>query len=99
MEKSNALQDVEAKLEQLTEQAYTLFYSYRIKRLSDVCTLCCIDQEEEKRLVSVTAKGVNRNNLESYATAAFAYNPSCPDEFKHFLPRYLALLKDFDTPQ
>ncbi|MGV6808294.1 MAG: hypothetical protein ACWA5U_00285 [bacterium] len=99
MQRNTTLQDVEKQLEQLTEQAYTLFYSYRIKRLSDVCTVCCIDREEEKRLVSVTAKGVNRNDLELYANAAFANNPSCPDEFKHFLPCYLALLKDFDTPK
>ena len=92
------LQEVETHLEDLTEQAYQVFGKYRVKQLRDVCTVCCISKEEENHLLAVSAGGLSCEDLSTYATAAFATQPDAPDEFRHFLPRYLELLKDFETP-
>lgn len=91
-------QEADVDLNRLTEQAYQVFGKYRIKRLMDVCTVCCINKEEQERLLSVAPYGLSCEDLSLYATAAFASQPAYPDEFKHFLPRYLELLKDFDSP-
>lgn len=98
METATTLQEIDTRLEALVEEAYQAFGKYRVKRLLDVCTVCCIDREEENRLVTLSVAGISHEDLNTYATAAFAALPSVPEEFKHFLPRYLELLKDFAIP-
>lgn len=89
---------MDTRLDALTERAYQVFGGYRVKQLKDVCTVCCIDKEEHSRLLAVSPSGLSCESLRTYATAAFASEPTYPDEFKHFLPRYLELLKGFESP-
>lgn len=98
MDTAASLQAIDTQLDELTKQAYQVFGGYRVKQLNDVCTVCCIDKEGHSRLLAVAPYGLSCEDLSLYATAAFASQPDFPDEFKYFLPRYLELLKDFESP-
>ncbi len=79
--------------EQLTyiiEQSYNSFGNYKVTKPLDICTACCVTDEEENSLVSLNVRQIPFELLYTYNTAA---KPEKPDieEFKHFLPRFLEL--------
>jgi hypothetical protein len=84
-------------LAQTVERAYQLFATYPITKPLDVCTDCCITEEEEKELLKRPVRDISKETLSHYTTGASSGNTPI-HEIKHFLPRYLHLISQFDFP-
>lgn len=86
-------------LEEIVEKSYKLFESYTIGQTLDVCKRCCVSDADEARLINTPLRAVSSSVLRSgYFESARAYSDRELWEMKHFLPRVLALVSNFDFP-
>lgn len=81
-------------LKAIIEKSYDVFSPYKVSKPLDVCTVCCMTEDEENRLISLGVRFIPFDLLYSYNTAAKTAKPNI-DEFKHFLPRFLELTAEF----
>jgi hypothetical protein len=85
-------------LQQIVEKGYQLFAAYQAKPPLDICTAgCCIDPAEAALLARLPVKEIPVDLLRLYTNGAKS-NSTPPAEVKHFLPRYLELIAQFDIP-
>jgi hypothetical protein len=84
--------------QQIVEKAYQLFAEYQVKPPLDICTAgCCMDPAEAALLASLPVREIPVDLLRLYTNGAKS-NSTPPEEIKHFLPRYLELIAQFDIP-
>lgn len=69
-----------------------------MKKIQDSCTYCCISGEEEKALLGTTKSRISPDLLSIYNDSAFSNSNLNVNEFKYFLPRYLDIIRNFDSP-
>ncbi|RZJ92837.1 MAG: hypothetical protein EOO60_06840 [Hymenobacter sp.] len=88
-----------ADLQAIISEAYTLFSPYTIGNTLDVCKACCITDAEERELVSTPLHTVSSDLFfRAYYESARRYTPRELWEMKHFLPRILELVSEYDFP-
>lgn len=86
-------------LDEIVEKSYRLFANYTIGQNLDVCKRCCVSDADEGRLVNTPLREVSSSVLRSgYFESARAYSDRELWEMKHFLPRVLELVSNFDFP-
>lgn len=84
-------------MEEIIKEAYSLFENYKVQSPLDICTECCMDKKDEGLLASLPVKDIPKRLLMAYNDgAATAKTPV--NELKHFLPRYIELIGNFDFP-
>jgi len=81
----------------IIDKGYSLFQNYHISKIENACTFCCLNEEEINQLLYLNIKDIPVELLSTYNDSAQAYEPEIR-EFKHFLPRYLDLVYNFDFP-
>lgn len=84
-------------LKKIIEDAYRVFGTYKVTKPLDVCTACCVTDDEENDLVNLDVRYISHNLLTTYNNAAKPERPEL-NEFKHFLPRFLDLTAQFKYP-
>lgn len=84
-------------LKEIIDSAYEIFSKYRANRPLDVCTECCMDIAEEAKLASLPVGQIPVELLSNYNDSAKPEKTSI-EEVKHFLPRYLELISEFNFP-
>ncbi len=84
-------------LKEIIDSAYEVFSKYRANRPLDVCTDCCMKIEDEARLASLPVKQIPLELLSEYNDGAKPAKTTI-EEIKHFLPRYLELISEFNFP-
>ena len=88
-----------ATLPALVEAAYSLFAPYPIGSTLSVCKACCVSEAEERELVNTPLRAVSRQLLDdAYYASARNYSDQERGEMKHFLPRVLELVTQFEFP-
>ena len=86
-------------LNELIEKSYQVFKNYTVGKTLDVCKACCITDAEERELVNTPLRLVSRTLLQnSYYESARRYSDQELHEMKHFLPKVLELVADFEFP-
>lgn len=81
----------------IIQEAYQLFQPYKAVVPLDICTDCCMASNDANLLANLPVKEIPKNLLMEYNDgAATAKTPI--DELKHFLPKYLELIWNFDFP-
>lgn len=86
-------------LNEIVEKSYKLFESYTIGQTLDVCKRCCVSDADEALLVNTPLREVSSLVLRSgYFESARAYTDRELWEMKHFLPKVLELVSEFDFP-
>lgn len=87
------------QLDELIEKSYQLFESYTIGKTLQICKGCCVTDEEEAELVNTPLRAVSSRLLwTAYYESARNYSDRELWEMKHFLPRVLELVNNFDFP-
>lgn len=84
-------------LSETIENAYTLFAKYKPARPLDICTACCMTPEAEGQLANANVRQIPMELLATYNDGAKPEKTRI-DEVKHFLPRYLDLIGQFQFP-
>ncbi len=84
-------------LSEIIEQSYSLFAMYHPSRPLDICTDCCMTPEEEGKLAGLPVREIPRDLLSYYNDGAKPEKTRI-EEIKHFLPRYLDLIGNFQFP-
>lgn len=85
-------------IKKTVERAYEIFSKYRADRPLDVCTEeCCMKVEDEGRLASLPVRQISVELLTTYNDSAKPEKTRI-EEVKHFLPRYLELISEFNFP-
>ncbi len=79
------------------ENIYSSFSKYRANRPLDICTNCCMTLENENLLASLPLKNISKELLAEYNDGACT-GLTPINELKHFLPRYLDLIAQFEFP-
>ncbi len=82
---------------EIIENAYQIFGKYKLKQDLDVCTHCCVTQEEKLELEKQYLKEISHDLIYLHNTAATSNKPPI-EEFKYFLPRYLELISKNKFP-
>ncbi|RZK28481.1 MAG: hypothetical protein EOO63_11170 [Hymenobacter sp.] len=86
-------------LQNIVKEAYALFAPYTIGKTLDVCKACCITDAEEQELVSTPLRSISSDLFfRAYYESARRYSARELREMKHFLPRVLELVSDYDFP-
>ena len=86
-------------LPQIIDAAYELFAPYTVGATLDVCKVCCISDAEEQELLRTPLREVSAAVLDAgYFYSARSYSEREHWELKHFLPRLLELVAQFDFP-
>ena len=86
-------------LQTIVREAYALFAPYTIGRTLDVCKLCCVTDAEEKELVETPLAAVSADLFaRAYYASARSHSESELWQMKHFLPRVLELVGDYEFP-
>ena len=86
-------------LEELIEHSYTLFEKYTIGKTLDVCKRCCVSDSDEAALVNTPLRQITAQQLRSgYFESARSHSDQELWEMKHFLPRVLELMANFEVP-
>ncbi len=86
-------------LQTIVRDAYSLFASYTIGRTLDVCKLCCVTDAEEKELVETPLPAISADLFaRAYYASARGHSESELWEMKHFLPRVLELVGNYEFP-
>ncbi|MFN4151219.1 MAG: hypothetical protein ACK4IX_09770 [Candidatus Sericytochromatia bacterium] len=86
-------------IEEILENAYQLFDKYKIGDKLQLCIPCCVSIDEEKQLVNTPLRKISRDLLNSaYYESARCYSDRELWEMKHFLPRVLELVCEFEFP-
>lgn len=87
------------ELDKLIEQSYKLFEDYTIGKTLQVCKACCVTDAQEAELVNTPLRTVSSNLLwTAYYESASYRSERELWEMKHFLPRVLELVNEFDFP-
>jgi hypothetical protein len=86
-----------ADLQAIVDRAYKTFSKYRVSGQLDVCTVCCVTKDEERKLLALDVRSIPQELLYTWNHAAKSDSPDLT-EFKHFLPRILDLIAQFDWP-
>ena len=84
-------------LRETIDRAYKEFSKYSATLPLDVCTDCCMTIEETTTLASISVDSIPKDLLSSYNDSAKPEKTEI-QEVKHFLPRYLELISDFNFP-
>ncbi|MDO5105518.1 hypothetical protein [Capnocytophaga sp.] len=82
--------EMSPEMQLLITEAYTLFLRPVGRFLTDVCTNCCVSEENEQLLVSTPVNQLSEDLIYEYLDAA--YTDQRTNEIAHFLPRVLELL-------
>ncbi|MGI4872422.1 MAG: hypothetical protein ACRYFX_14740 [Janthinobacterium lividum] len=86
-------------LNTLVKAAYELFAPYTIGKTLQLCKACCVTDAEEKALVETPLRQVSRDLMQnSYYESARNGSDRELWEMKHFLPRVLELVTNFEFP-
>jgi len=87
------------ELNELIEKASKIFESYKIGKTLAVCKACCVTDDEEAELVNSPLRTTTSNILwRAYYESARNFSDRELLEMKHFLPRVLELVNNFDVP-
>ncbi|MES2732348.1 MAG: hypothetical protein V4714_11380 [Bacteroidota bacterium] len=84
-------------LKETVEKLYEQFSTYKAVRPLDICTYCCMSIENEELLASLLVREIPKDLLAEYNDGASTAKTPI-DELKHFLPRYLELISQFEFP-
>ncbi|MBK9381586.1 MAG: hypothetical protein IPN39_09675 [Chitinophagaceae bacterium] len=84
-------------LTEIIDKSYGLFAKYNPKKPLDICTDCCMKPEDEAKLASLPVRQIPKDLLADYNDGAKP-NKTTIEEVKHFLPRYLDLIAQFQFP-
>jgi hypothetical protein len=85
-------------LTEIIDNAYVLFSKHRVEIPLEVCTEgCCMKPEDENRLASLPVRQIPVDLLSEYNDSAKPEKTRI-SEVKHFLPRYLDLIGQFQFP-
>jgi hypothetical protein len=84
-------------LQSLLTKAYQLFAHYPASEPLDICTACCMEPQEAQRLAKMPVSEIPMDLLRIYTNGAKT-DRTPPAELKHFLPRYLELIAQFNIP-
>ena len=84
-------------LRETIDKAYKEFSKYSATLPLDVCTDCCMTIEETTTLASISVNSIPKDLLSSYNDSVKPEKTEI-QEVKHFLPRYLELISDFNYP-
>jgi len=84
-------------MREIVNKGYELFAQYRVNRPLDVCTDCCMTIEDESKLASLPVKEIPLELLSTYNDSAKPEKTRI-EEVKHFLPRYLDLIANYNFP-
>ena len=86
-------------LYQIIDAAYKLFAPYTVGATLDVCKVCCVGDAEEQELLRTPLRTVSAAVLDAgYFYSARSGSQREHWELKHFLPRLLELVTQFDFP-
>lgn len=86
-------------LQAIIRDAYALFAPYTIGRTLDVCKLCCVTDAEEKELVETPLPVISADLFaQAYYASAHGHSESELWQMKHFLPRVLKLVGEYEFP-
>lgn len=86
-------------LQQIIGKAYALFAPYTMGANLDVCKACCVSDAEERALLRTPLRTVSAAVLDAgYFSSARSGSEREHWELKHFLPRLLELVTQFDFP-
>lgn len=87
------------EIDELIEKSYRLFENYTIGKTLQLCKVCCVTDEEEAELVKTPLRTISSKLLNTaYYSSARNYSDRELWEMKHFLPRVLELVNNFDVP-
>jgi hypothetical protein len=84
-------------LTEIIDKSYQLFAKYNPTRPLDICTDCCMTPEDEAKLANLPVRQIPKDLLAEYNDGA-APAKTRIEEVKHFLPRYLELIGQFQFP-
>jgi hypothetical protein len=84
-------------LTEIIDKSYGLFAKYNPTRPLDICTDCCMKPEDEAKLASLPVRQIPKDLLADYNDGAKP-DKTTIEEVKHFLPRYLDLIAQFQFP-
>lgn len=84
-------------LKEIINRTYQEFSKYAVVLPLDVCTNCCMTIEETTKLVSLSVDSIPQELLSKYNDSAKPEKTRI-EEVKHFLPRYLELISEFNFP-
>jgi hypothetical protein len=84
-------------LEDIINSLYRLFAEYPAENSIDIFTKCCILIEHEALLAITAFRNIFKDLLQEYNDATSIGNKPIY-EIKHFLPRYLDLINQFQFP-
>lgn len=82
-------------LQEIVDESYDLFGRYSVSNSLDVCTACCVSPGEMKALLNRRLREILSETLGVWNDAAKSDRPDLR-EFKHFLPRLLDLVSQFE---
>lgn len=85
------------QLKEIIEKAYSVFSKYSVSKPLDICTFCCATEIEESNLIQLDVKDIPVELLMIYNDSAQTEKTEI-EEIKHFLPRYLDLIAQYDFP-
>jgi hypothetical protein len=86
-------------LEEQIEHSYTLFEKYTIEKTLYVCKRCCVSDSDEAALVNTPLRQITAQQLRcGYFESARNHSDQELWEMKHFLPRVLELMANFEVP-
>ena len=85
------------KMLETIERAYQIFGKYKLKQDLDVCTHCCVTEEEKRKLETLNLRHISLALIYVHNSAATSNKPPI-EEFKYFLPRYLELISGNNFP-
>jgi hypothetical protein len=85
------------QLKEIIEKAYKVFSKYKVSKPLDICTFCCATEIEESNLIQLNVKEIPAELLMIYNDSAQTEKTEI-EEIKHFLPRYLDLIAQYDFP-
>lgn len=84
-------------IEETIRESYKVFQKYKVKNPLDVCTECCMLEIDAIRLSSLPLLSITSDLLAEYNDGA-ATEKTPVEEIKHFLPRYMDLINQFQIP-
>lgn len=86
-------------MKDLIEKAYKVFEKYKIGKTLNICTFCCVTPESMKELINTPLRSVSSELINrGYYQSARNYSDEELLEMKHFLPRVLELVSNFEFP-
>ena len=87
-------------LQEIIDAAYELFVPYPVGATLEVCKVCCVSDAEEQELLRTPLRTVSAAVLDAgYLSSARSGSEREHQELKHFLPRLLELVAQFDFPR